>query len=337
MGWFWGSSDEKGTDNSKDAIGKLDPSLRDFLQKESPAKYGPAAPPPATLSGGSEPHTDPPPSPQTTKQPEATETSAGSTPLVPSQSLYADGRYAHLWKTYRPLSDIENSNKTEQDKLLDVLESHKYRKAEIGRAALENCAFEQWEVNDCFRSGGWVSRMTMCRKENHRLDRCYTMQAKFLKALGYLSNFERAPEVDEQIQMHADKLYHQMLDQEAAIERAKAEGLPVPTFEPLLPSSSNRIKPPKTLSASTPAPFKPTLTMDQLSPDIQAQLNKRLEGLTDKERELEEKAIAGEIAAGELLAGRLTDVYKEQERARSERKDQGKQTLGDSIRGLFGF
>ena len=124
-----------------------------------------------------------------------------------------------------------------------------------------------------------------------------------------------------------------MLDQEAAVERAKAEGLPVPTFEPLIATS----QPNGETKKPSPQPFKPTLTMDQLSPDIRAQLNKRLEGLTDKERELEEKAIAGEIAAGELLAGRLTDIYKEQERARKERKEQGKQTLGDSIRGLFGF
>ncbi|KAI9767103.1 MAG: hypothetical protein M1840_005892 [Geoglossum simile] len=329
MGWFWGSSDEQGTDSSRDAVGKLDPSLRDFLQKESATNYNPSKPPPTE---NSESYTDQPSSPRH-KQPEAADPSDASAPLVPPQSLYADGRYAHIWKTYKPLSEIENSQKTEQDKLLDVLESHKYRKAEIGRAALENCAFEQWEVNDCFRSGSWVSRMTMCRKENHKLDRCYTMQAKFLKALGYLSNFERAPEVDEQIQMHADKLYHQMLDQEAAIERAKAEGLPIPTFEPLITISP----PDKQTKSPSPPPFKPALTIGQLSPEIRAQLNKRLEGLTDKERELEEKAIAGEIAAGELLAGRLTDVYKEQERARQERKEQGKQTLGDSIRGLFGF
>jgi hypothetical protein len=133
--------------------------------------------------------------------------------------------------------------------------------------------------------------------------------------------------------MHADKLYHQMLDQEAAVELAKAEGLPIPTFEPLITTF------PPNQQTKTPSPLasKPALTIDQLSPDIRAQLNKRLEGLTDKERELEKKAIAGEIAAGELLAGRLTDVYKEQERARQERKEQGKQTVGDSIRGLFGF
>jgi len=186
MGWFWGSSDEKGTDSSRDAVGKLDPSLRDFLQKESTTNYGPARPPPTAPTESSEPYTDRPSSPQHPKQPDAAGTSDASDPSVPPQSLYADGRYAHIWKTYKPLSEIENSQKTEQDKLLDVLESHKYRKAEIGRAALENCAFEQWEVNDCFRSGSWVSRMTMCRKENHKLDRCYTMQAVGATAIPFI-------------------------------------------------------------------------------------------------------------------------------------------------------
>ena len=34
--------------------------------------------------------------------------------------------------------------------------------------------------------------------------------------------------------MHADTLYHRMLEQEAAIEAAKAEGRPVPAFPPLV-------------------------------------------------------------------------------------------------------
>ncbi|KAH0559804.1 hypothetical protein GP486_003680 [Trichoglossum hirsutum] len=331
MGWFWSSSENKGSEESKDPVGSLDPSLRDFLQRESSVKYGPAN----TPAGSLETNTDQQSSSQTPKQQEAADDSVTPAPPVPPQSLFADGRYAHLWRTYQPLSEIEHRNKTEQDRLLDILESHKLRKAEIGRAALENCALEQWSVNDCFRNGSWASRMTMCRKENRELQRCYTMQSKFLKALGYLSNFDRAPEVDEQIQMHADKLYHQMLEQESIVEQAKADGRPAPVFEPILssPDQNGNHKKPSTLATMSP---KPTMTVDQFSPDARAQLRKRLEGLTDEERELEEKAIAGEIAAGEQLAGRLTDIYNEQKRARLERKEQGKQTLEDSIRGLFG-
>ncbi len=180
MGWFWGSSsngDTRGT--TDDPLRNLDPSLRDFLEKESPVRY--------KTSGSTSP-VPPPPAPekqlsykdQILPPPEAQSSSSqtdSSTPKVPAESLFPDGRYAHLWKKYKSLYEVENASKTDQEKLLDVLEGYKYRKAEIGRAALENCALEQWAVNDCFRNGGWSSRLSMCRAENRQLERCYLMQA----------------------------------------------------------------------------------------------------------------------------------------------------------------
>ena len=44
----------------------------------------------------------------------------------------------------------------------------------------------------------------------------------------------RSPEESEKIQMHADKLYQQMLKQEAEIEKAEAEGREPPKFESVL-------------------------------------------------------------------------------------------------------
>lgn len=61
---------------------------------------------------------------------------------------------------------------------------------------------------------------------------------RFLKALGYLSS-PRPGLVEEQIQMHADTLYHRMLAQEAAIAAAKASNTPIPTFPPIMTSSSS--------------------------------------------------------------------------------------------------
>ena len=66
---------------------------------------------------------------------------------------------------------------TDQDKLHDIVEGYKERKAQIGRAALENCSMEQTAVSDCFRHGGWKSRMQMCRTENKTFERCYVTQA----------------------------------------------------------------------------------------------------------------------------------------------------------------
>ena len=340
MGWFWGSS--SGTSPAKDdPYSKLDPALRSFLDAESPVKYKSSTPPssPDPSSAPARPYTDQLGSSTTSSTPEST------------KSLYPDGRYAHLWQKYKPLAEIETQSKTQQDKLLDVLEGYKHRKAEIGRAALENCALEQCALSDCYRSGSWKSRLTMCHAENQQLERCYMMQGvrtimhcqsievlltglvqqKFLKALGYLSTFDRPPEVDEKIQMHADTLYHRMLDQERAIEKAKTEGLPPPTFEPLLPLSKSDMRTPAS------SPDEQDLVLERLSPDLRAQVQKRLNGLSPKEKELEQLAIVAEIKAGEGLARQLDEQHKELDRARLLRREKGQETAEDKISTWFGW
>ncbi|KAL8784723.1 MAG: hypothetical protein Q9213_003820 [Squamulea squamosa] len=229
MGWFSGwfsSSDSSSSKDNNDPLRNLDPTLRDFLEKESPVKYQTSAPPPG------------PPATQAALEPTSQQTSTNdatsTTPVVPLESLYQDGRYAHLWSTYKSRGEVEAATKSDQEKLMDVLEGYKSRKAMIGKAALENCALEQAAISDCYRSGSLASKMTMCREENGAFNRCYTMQARFLKALGYLSAHDRPLEIDERIQMHADKLYHRMLDQERAIEEAKKSNLPIPEFPPLV-------------------------------------------------------------------------------------------------------
>lgn len=168
MGWFWGASDaQKPQGSTEDPLRNLDPSLRDFLVKESPIKYNVSNP---SQSENHAPHPEP-----ASKSPQTSSTD--DKPAVPRESLYQDGRYAHLWASYRPLAEVENEAKSDAEKIQDVLEGYKYRKAEIGRAALENCALEQWDVNECFRHGGIKQRLTMCRTENRKFERCYLMQA----------------------------------------------------------------------------------------------------------------------------------------------------------------
>lgn len=167
MGWFSSTPSEPPSTNS-DPLRDLDPGLRDFLEKESPVKYKPSPPSPP-----------PPQAPQSTTASASTQTASPSpsqTPSAPPQSLYPDGRYADLWSTYKPLHEVENSTKTDQERLLDVLEGYKQRKADIGRAALENCALEQTAVHECWSSGGVKARMTMCRAQNKAFERCYLMQ-----------------------------------------------------------------------------------------------------------------------------------------------------------------
>jgi len=175
MSWFWGSSNSDDGKNAQDPLRSLDPALRDFLAKESPVKYSSSNPPSTSQS---------PAAPQPT-QTAASEKIPSTSPSWPHEviekrpppTLYPDGRYAHLWKTYKSPAEVEAAYKTDQERINDVLEGYKYRRAEIGRVALENCALEQSDVNECFRSGGWKSRMTMCRAENRKFERCYMMQS----------------------------------------------------------------------------------------------------------------------------------------------------------------
>jgi hypothetical protein len=149
-----------------------------------------------------------------------------------------------------------------------------------------------------------------------------------------MSTFDRPPEVDEQIQMHADTLYYRMLDQEKQVEAAKADGKPVPTFPPLLSS--------RNANGAPPAVAKATFDDNRheasdLPPKVQAGLKKRLEGLTDDQREVEERAIKAEIQAGEQVAGNLGKLWGIQDEERRKRKEEGKETIGDRITAMLRF
>lgn len=166
MGWFdsWFGGESTGAD----PLAKLDPKLRDYLRRESPIKY---------TTEDEQQQIDNPPEPAAPKQTQQEQQEADNPPLVPPQSLFPDGRYAHLWKTYRPLAEIEAETKTDHEKLMDVLDAYKGRKAQIGRAALENCADEQMDWAACMKGGDWADRMTMCRKQVQRFERCYMTQS----------------------------------------------------------------------------------------------------------------------------------------------------------------
>ena len=143
--------------------------------------------------------------------------------------------------------------------------------------------------------------------------------------------------------MHADTLYHRMLDQERAIEEAKAADKPIPEFPPIvtsLPStplvpSTQASTPSDTAATSPPQQVDPTPA--QFSPKVQAQLAERLKGLSPAERELEEKAIAMEIAAGQILGRQIDQLYEEQGKAKRERRARGQDTFADKVSGWFGW
>jgi len=128
--------------------------------------------------------------------------------------------------------------------------------------------------------------------------------------------------------MHADTLYHRMLDQEKATEAAKAEGRPIPTFPPLLSSKSKDSVHPIDDGKLQPSDLKPK---------VQEGFKKRLERLTAEEREIEERAIKAEIQAGVQVAEQLGSIYQKQAEERKLRKEEGKETIGDKITSIFSF
>ncbi|KAG6013782.1 hypothetical protein E4U43_007116 [Claviceps pusilla] len=310
MGWFpsiFGSGR-----SPSDPLEKLDPKLREFLEKESPVKYTP----------NNQAQTSPTPAPQTQSQSQSQDLQkpserTGDAAVVPSASLYPDGRYAHLWKNYRPLQEVESEAATDHDKLMGVLEGFKERKAAIGRAALENCAIQQEDWVNCMKHGSWEDQLQMCKHQVRSFERCYTMQSRFLRALGYGSVDGRSPQVEENIQMHADRLYERMIQHEAAVEKAKKEGTPIPVFDPALPKAS-----------STPK-VVPT-------DELEKQWRDRLEKLPQEERVVEEAALRADLQAKSEVARSVKQIWAAQKEERDARKADGQSTFSDSLAGLFG-
>ncbi|PHH88212.1 hypothetical protein CDD83_7835 [Cordyceps sp. RAO-2017] len=300
MGWL---SSIFGSEKSSDPLSKLDPKLREFLEKESPVKYEPS-----TRTQSSAASRD---DAQKIVQAEATK------PAVPSESLYQDGRYAYLWKNYRSLSQVEAETATEQEKLTNVIEGFKGRKAALGRAALENCALQQEEWVNCMKSGAWEDRLQMCRHQVRRFERCYSMQSRFLRALGYGSIIGRSPQVDEDIQMHADSLFQRMINHEKAVEQAKKDGTPIPVFEIVLP---------KTQVSKAAKPTE----------EVQKEWKEQLDQLPDDERPIEEAALRADLQAKTDVADSIKDILQTQKKEREARIAEGKPTFSDRIAALVG-
>lgn len=327
MGWLWGSGDSHST---KD---KLDPSLRDFLEKEAPSGQKPALP--------SKPITKPS---EPLKPAQDASQLAPQALIAPPQSQFQDGRYAHLWKNYTPQHALEDRAKTEQDRLRDIVDAYNDRKAAIGRVAMENCALEYMAQFECFKQPSWMQAMTACRAESQKFNKCYDVQVKFLKALGYLTMDTRSPEEDERIQMHADKLYQQMMEQEARIEKAKEEGKPIPRFDSVL-SKENVTRAMAEKSPASQLILRPEKMVQQeeddvwshIKPSSRQEYERKIAELPPEEQELERKALLGELRAQTGMAKKVEVTFIEERINRMKRREAGQATIGDTIKRLWGW
>lgn len=141
-----------------------------------------------------------------------------------------------------------------------------------------------------------------------------------------------------------------MLAQEAAIESAKAAGQTEPTFAPILspdgaPAPAPAISPSLPTTAAlesrsitvakepTELPTLPPQLQAQLTPTAQKALRERLKGMTNTEREVEERSVQMELDA----AGEIGIRVREVEEGRKRRREEGRGTAGDTISGWFGW
>lgn len=340
MGWIWGSGKDP-----DDATSKLDPALRDFLNTQTPKeqKYSPAQ------SHGSDParSVNSPSSAPNEYRPQVGLDARGADakhedrPAVPRESLYQDGRYAHLWKNYRPPEEVAAASLPEQDRMSAVLEGFKDRKAAIGRAAVENCVLEQIAQKECFSSGSWTRLASMCRAEGRAFNRCYEMQSRFLKALGYLSQ-PRGAEEDERIQMHADKLYHEMLARERMAEELQEDARGrTQTPSPL-------IRPDETTKAlgedsawarmrQSAAERGETVSLGSYSPTDQQRIMDKIKDMSEHEKAMELQLLAAEARVSRHLADQLREAAEDEKKQRAERRERRTATFGDAVKDMTGW
>lgn len=122
--------------------------------------------------------------------------------------------------------------------------------------------------------------------------------------------------------MHADTLYQRIAEQEAAIEAAKNENRPVPTFAPVI------AKPPRAKEGD--------FDVAAMNPEAQKKWREQLEKLPEEERQAEEEAMKAELRAKAELASKVQGLWQEQAKEREARKAEGKETIYDRVVGFMG-
>lgn len=392
MGWLsglWGSSSSSG------AVDTLDSDLRDFLEKGN-QQQTPSTTSSAPSNSRTAPSRSPAPSSESTTatqddrsywddyrfgskaddkfkadieararrdistlntKPSQPVPSSQTSSDIPKESLYQDGRYADLWKTYVPTSSMDAPS-NDQEMIGRLADTIRDAKKAIDKSAAENCIDEKFAVVECGDRGAWAGRFMMCRTERKQLNRCLEMQQKFLRALGYQSLYtragrgqlmqptkldERGVEVErswddlrgleqlEKIQLHADKLYREMVAREKEMMEAKERGEDYASpSQPVM--AKERVD---GLRAQTGMNLKEI--MEHMPEKPKAQLTKRLESLNGEQLALEERVIESELkdrAEGQVI---LAMAMKEERRARLQRKREGRETVGDKLKHMGGW
>ena len=195
----------------------------------------------------------------------------------------------------------------------------------------------------------------MCKGRNKEFMRCYTMQARFLKALGFGGMVTTGVGGEEErIQMHADRLYHEMLDREERSEEVKKNlGLAASSSSPLDTVAAEEDSAPLISPESTTAALGENSAwararqkalaagtegvLAQFSPERQEQIRQQMEGMSPREKELELQLVLAEQGAQREYAEQIRERMEEERVGRMERRGRGRETVGDSIKRLWGW
>jgi hypothetical protein len=127
--------------------------------------------------------------------------------------------------------------------------------------------------------------------------------------------------------MHADKLYHQMLDYERRVEEARIAGIEPPPITSLFNPDAKPI--PSQPDLDTPLGELAVPGGEQLPPGVKP--SKPLEELTPHERELEIRSIKAHIDQQKIYVGTITPFLKSHEDGRQKRQEKAVRWFGETI------
>jgi hypothetical protein len=121
--------------------------------------------------------------------------------------------------------------------------------------------------------------------------------------------------------MHADKLYHQMLDYEKRVEEAKAAGIEPPPLTSLFhPEKPSQVQQDQGVEIpggeAIPVGFKPS---------------KPIQKLTPHERELEIRAHYAQLQSQKLYVEEAAPFMKSQDDARQKRQEKAVSWFGETL------
>lgn len=127
--------------------------------------------------------------------------------------------------------------------------------------------------------------------------------------------------------MHADKLYHQMLDYEARVEEAKTAGLEPPPITSLF---NPQAKP--TPHSSTEGEVAVPGGGEEVLADIKdPKLKASLKDMTPHEREVEIQTIKAKFANKNMYEKEVTGMLNKEDAARDKRREKMVGWFGETV------